>query len=769
MDELKIKVTLRGDHATNLRGNLPRGLTIRACEGGITAQYVSDLTPRTYADPTDSSVLVEIEDWDADADLSDEPPHLLIPWLAAAALLARHTPDTFKDRMIMARCLAGGLLRGIEGQATDGNTPLFDADDITGLIVSVWTAMDFCPRDTEAKARAIVDETCQNLTDTDAKVGGWPKLERLFGETGKQVVRTTKVWLGVIEETGQMNSSKPSVMTNGQDYDDIICETVKYLVKTNNPPMLFQCAHRLHILQFDEGQNQESPLHTDEKHAALIPLELDNFRAVCAKRILFQSTRQTQGGPVTVPVSPPRELLQTILALGKWEGIPVCDVVTETPLFAADGTIQSEEGYSAFTRAYLTSDKYAFRCDPKCVTREEAIAARDWLFEGPFEGFPFDSQAGKAHAIGMMVQHSVSRMIQDNMPMLLIDASAPGSGKGLLAELIASPSCPRPKIIALPVREEERQKTVTSTLRDHPTHVIWDNVKGMVESPTLEALMTAPTFSSRILGYSTNVDLPSAGVTWMMTANNATLSPDLATRSIYVRLDPGCERPEERTDFKIQNLPRWINEHRAEIVEKVMTLVAFWVGQGMPLYSGRRRHRQERWCAVIGGILESIGLGDEFLSNTDALRDSADTDTGAWTVFVTNWADQFGIEEVRVTDLMPYAFGHVIDLTRGTRDEGPLELFVGASTDAQRKVRLGLWLSQRNGRVYAGYKIVVRRDPKRGNTIRLEQLSKAATESLPVQIDSLGSQSDSIMSDQAIPLNPEIPRLDQEIPKVVWE
>lgn len=62
MDDLKIKVTLRGDHALRLRAGLPPSLTIRATEGGVTAQYVSDLPPTTYADPTDDIALIEVQD-----------------------------------------------------------------------------------------------------------------------------------------------------------------------------------------------------------------------------------------------------------------------------------------------------------------------------------------------------------------------------------------------------------------------------------------------------------------------------------------------------------------------------------------------------------------------------------------------------------------------------------------------------------------------------------------------------------------------------------
>ena len=194
MDELKIKVTLRGEHTTRLRLGLPQGLTIRASEGGITAQYVSGLAPTTYADPTDGHPLIDVVNWDGDADQPETAPHLVIPWLAAAALLARHTPDSYKDRMAVARCLAGGLLHGMEGQTVDEDTPAFDPEDIAGLIVNVWTGMDFCPRDVAAKAKAVVDETLTTLADPEGKAGGWPKLERLLGDGGKQVVRASSGW-----------------------------------------------------------------------------------------------------------------------------------------------------------------------------------------------------------------------------------------------------------------------------------------------------------------------------------------------------------------------------------------------------------------------------------------------------------------------------------------------------------------------------------------------------------------------------------------------
>ena len=197
-------------------------------------------------------------------------------------------------------------------------------------------------------------------------------------------------------------------------------------------------------------------------------------------------------------------------------------------------------------------------------------------------------------------------------------------------------------------------------------------------------------------------------------------------------MEPQTERPQEREDFKIKNLSRWIGEHRAEVVEKVMIIVAHWIGKGMPMYSGQRRHRLERWRDVIGGILENVGFGADFLANTDALRESADTESAVWDQFVENWLDKFQCRPVTVGDLMPVAFGEVTDIYKGTRSDGPLDTLVAAPTDNQRKVRLGLMLKAKNGAIFVDHRIVVKTDRKRGNVIRLERVG--VTPSLVEQI-----------------------------------
>ena len=732
MDELKIKVTLRGEHATRLRVSLPQGLTIRDSEGDIIAQYVSDLPPTAYADPTDGLPLVEVQDWDGDADQPDVAPHLVIPWLAAAALLARHTPDSYRDRMTMARCLAGGLLRGIEGQATDEDTPAFDGDDIAGLIVSVWTAMDFCPRDVEAKARAVVDEARQRLTDPDGKVGGWPKLERLFGDAGNQVVRAAKLWLGVIREAGEANTGKPSVVTNWRDYADVVNDCITLMARLNDPPTLFHSGGRLHVLDRPKRGTASGPLGEEAasdtaKGAALVPLELHRFRGIAADRMVFLATRKN----ASEQIEPPTNLLHTVLARGSWPGIPQCDIVTDVPLVAADGTVQTDEGYCAASRTYLTSDRY--RGGPDAVTREDAVAAAQWFFDWPLSGFPFEDEASRVHALCAILQGFLMLVIDSNTPLIFIDALMRSSGKTLLAEFIMGVSCDAPKTMALPDTEQERLKTLVSTLMERPSHLLFDNVSGEIRSSTLDGVLTSRVYSARILGHSTNMSVP-INATFLMTGNQGKLSTDLASRSMYIRLDARCENPEERDGFKIKNLLGWLQENRVECIHRALTILAYWVGQGMPPYGGHRRHRQGRWASVMGGVMEAVGLGEHFLGNTRELSDNMDEETRRWRSFVEAWWQEHSGEAVGGGDLMVLAFGRQDSFGHVVEADGVWADKMWTTSAVRLKAALGKWLVQMTGRIFSGYQITCSKDAKNGNKYRLNPIHVVPSESLVEQI-----------------------------------
>ena len=134
--------------------------------------------------------------------------------------------------------------------------------------------------------------------------------------------------------------------------------------------------------------------------------------------------------------------------------------------------------------------------------------------------------------------------INGPVPLTLIDANARGAGKGLLAELIGQivlgSSLP---IRTAPETQEEWRKALFAIVLAGDPIVLIDNVTRMLRSSAFDAVLTSTTYSDRVLGVTQERRIP-VRACFVVTANNANLSPDLVRRSIHCRLDSPVERPE---------------------------------------------------------------------------------------------------------------------------------------------------------------------------------------------------------------------------------
>ena len=141
-------------------------------------------------------------------------------------------------------------------------------------------------------------------------------------------------------------------------------------------------------------------------------------------------------------------------------------------------------------------------------------------------------------------------------------------------------------------RASELEKLITSTFTVESGAVIFDNLAEgeVIASPVLANLLTNPMWSSRILGKSGVGVWPNDRL-WMATGNNLRVGGDIASRAVCVRLKPAAPHPEGRTGFQIPDLQGWIKDpgHRAELLWRLLVLVADWVAAGHPATPVRRR------------------------------------------------------------------------------------------------------------------------------------------------------------------------------------
>jgi hypothetical protein len=328
-------------------------------------------------------------------------------------------------------------------------------------------------------------------------------------------------------------------------------------------------------------------------------------------------------------------------------------------------------------------------------TPEEIRTARDLLCDEMLVDFPFTDRSDRAHAVAAIFLPFVRRMIEGPTPLHLIEAPSVGSGKGLLANVVAivttGESC---ESRTLPEDDDEIRKMITAELLKARPIVLLDNAdeRKKLHSPSLASVLTAVRWTDRLLGVSNMASLANEGL-WMMTANNPNLDLELTRRCIRVRIDPRLDRPWQRTEFRHPDLVRWVKANRSPLVHAILTLVLGWIATGRPV-DEKRLGSFEGWSELVGGILGVAGI-EGFLANLDQLYDQADQDGQKWREFTAAWWDAFRDAEKQVSELNGFCEQHGLMLEAR-----------GSGQPRSQQVRLGNALSRCRDRLFGSLRVV---------------------------------------------------------------
>ncbi len=428
--------------------------------------------------------------------------------------------------------------------------------------------------------------------------------------------------LAAYERTG---TTPAAIVHNGRQLTDVVDDALAAMVAANHPPTLFVRAGSLARLRADED---ERPL--------IETLRTEHVRLILARAATWW--RANKDGDRTA-TSPPLDVAASTLAAGDWTVPPLTGVV-ELPVLRPDGTFHLDHGYDPATKLYHWHRGNPYPNIPDQPTADQ-LADAVALIDETLCDFPWDSTADRANAWALLLTPLVRPLI-GQVPMALIDAPEPGTGKGLLVTVAATLALGRPAgLTAWPTSEEELQKVVTATLMAGQTMVIFDNVEGMIRSSNLAAVLTADVWQGRVLGKSENATIPNRA-TWVATGNNIDVGGDLARRCYRIRLDARQAQPWQRSGFRHPDLPQWVTTHRSNLLHALATIVRSWWNAGHPQADAlAAMGGYTTWVRTIGGILDHAGIHD-FLANLADFHAQADQEARAWEAFLGSWADTYG-------------------------------------------------------------------------------------------------------------------------------
>lgn len=607
-------------------------------------------------------------------------------------IIDRDSPKAFKDTL--------------EAMATVANIPLFTAAGAAATL----SLKELCARTDEIIDGIEGTELGDSIavlakTDKDelrrivkAEQGtDHPTLKALFSRCVRDKKR---------RDLQELSAGRPVIETSAQLLD-VMRDSAIGAIRTANQ------RDPLHPVLYEHGTSLARVLISDKTDAAT----LDDIVLDAMPNILADTAIWVDGLEKTTP---PSVVAKSVYYAGKgsWR-FPEIEKVVNFPTLALDGSLNTADGYTESTKLYYVGGLEIGDTEP---TEERLAWAKSLILDDFLVDFPFVNQSSLCHAVALLLLPFMHPLIGGVTPLHYVDAPTPGTGKTLLVE-----NCNLLCLgyitggIASTTDDEEWRKRLSTALADTPVYLFIDNLPTgqALESPMLTAFLTGYNMTERILGFSEQRELHNRAV-WVATGNNLSASDEMIRRILWIRLDANVERPSERTGFKHPFIQTWILEHRAELITACLILCRTWVADGMPLQMGVGKGKFERWSAVMGGLLQSIGI-DGFLDNTALLWTEASTTSGAMEMFVLAWHEKFGDKTVFADDVFPLAShygddGQGMQVPTTAAGAQPRVEYLGL-LDSQlvspkmfgRKAKLGKILTNVKDQVYGGYKI--RRKP----------------------------------------------------------
>lgn len=359
------------------------------------------------------------------------------------------------------------------------------------------------------------------------------------------------------------------------------------------------------------------------------------------RRITFATWKEDEeeaNGGSEEKQTAPAWLSKTIVGIQTWAFIRPLEGVHHGPFLRADGSIGGiRPGYDAASRCWIDTrdDWTALETPTTRLQVDEAIAIlREVIAE-----FPFESEVSESVWIALILTRLARSAFYGPSPMFTIDATTPGSGKTMLARLAGLIADGRtPGVMSFSESEGEMRKVITSMLMAGATFLIFDNVAGLVKSPTLDRLLTATEWEDRILQGNKIAKVSNTSVP-VLTANNAEFHGDTLRRSLFLRLAPLQERPEERT-FRIENLDEYVSQHRPRLLIAAMRILQWHVQCGRPQQQVRSMGSFESWSAVVRQAIIHAGLPDPCVNAkvADAGSSAVEAFLACWKAWNKAWA-----------------------------------------------------------------------------------------------------------------------------------
>jgi len=328
-----------------------------------------------------------------------------------------------------------------------------------------------------------------------------------------------------------------------------------------------------------------------------------------------------------VPV--PRSLPQAIVEWGEYSEFPELVSLAEHPCMVAGNRLLDRPGYDGPTGVLMVAGARKFEPVPEAPSAEEAKQAAAEILSD-FEDFPFETDADKSAFLAYFLTIFCRDAIRGPVPSFVFTANDQGAGKSKLARAPWLVALGRDVGVfgGLPKTTDELDKRILASVVMGTRAIIFDNVTGRIGGDALAVLVTSGAYSGRILGRTENVSVRNNWVV-AITANNATVDADQASRSVFVRLDaPPGNRDRAVESYRHRDIDRHLL-HETSHVRRALTILHAYVAAGCPEVGARSMRDFHGWTGLVSSAIMFAGLPDPLMRQKEIAEES-DSETTSY-------------------------------------------------------------------------------------------------------------------------------------------
>lgn len=280
------------------------------------------------------------------------------------------------------------------------------------------------------------------------------------------------------------------------------------------------------------------------------------------------------------------------------EEIPEIKILSKCPVltFAKDRTLRIITEYDRETGILV------FAAPPEEISLNDAIN----LLLGLVEDFKFATPSDCSRAIAALITPDLTfgQLINARVPLQVIEADESQTGKGVFVKLIAGAHNQRPHAITQRkgVGGGIEESLNMRLIKGDPC-ILFDNIRGKLDSPALESLLTEDHYLARV-PFMPPIDIDPKRVVLFLTSNQCEMTKDLTNRSSLIQLRK--QQPEYAfKTFPEGDLIDHVLANSSRYHSAIIAVIKEWVRRGCP-ETNENRHDFRKWARSLDWIVQHI-------------------------------------------------------------------------------------------------------------------------------------------------------------------